>query len=311
MPSPKSRRSLTRHFEGAPISPQNLSQWRLGGHQDWLLRRLFADQTLAISELGLELEPESGRRLADHAATALAARFGILLAHWNGEIDDKIEATGKFLTRLCPSVVRLQRAAHQAALDRFEEQRQREDEKSRQTERIRSKFTTQLAAQEYGNYMAAQCGGDERARRYGEAVMEVALTDFDDPLESLRRYREDQAAAAGKPKTETPDNPLPPKESETAAPPASPQAAAKSITVNQSNFSPSNPPPPDPDVLEFERAAKLAEMGSPLGAYQLGARYRDGLGCAKDLEKAKFWLERAAAKGIGPAKLELNSLRGR
>lgn len=303
---PEVQEILTQHFDGVPISPQNLSQWRLGGFQEWLLRRQFGDQTMAVSELGLEMDPASSRRqVADHAATALAARFGILLAHWNGEVDEKIQATGKFLTGLCPSVVRLQKAAHEAVLNRFEEQRQREDEKSRENQRTRSKFITAMYAQQYGQKMASECGGSEQARTYGEIEMEILLSDFDGPIESLQRYMRKKAAAAEQAKTEASD---------------------KSITVNQSNFSPSKPAveppppsepspvaaptlPPDPEVAEFERIAKEAQTGDPLTEYQLGARYRDGLGCAKNLDKAEFWLEKAARAGVSGAKLGLNALR--
>ena len=31
---------LAAHFHGVPISPQNLSEWKAGGHQDWLADQL-------------------------------------------------------------------------------------------------------------------------------------------------------------------------------------------------------------------------------------------------------------------------------
>ena len=41
---PEVREFVQREFGGEPVSKHNLSQWRLGGFQDWLTRRdFFAD----------------------------------------------------------------------------------------------------------------------------------------------------------------------------------------------------------------------------------------------------------------------------
>ncbi len=124
---------MQAQFNGAPVNKQNLSEWRMGGFQEWLLRRdLYAqsqDVAEAFEEMGQSI-PDA--KMIDGVAVALAARFGILLVHWNGEVDEKVEAKGRFLNAVCRSVVRLQRSTHQANLDRFQERRllREEEEKA-------------------------------------------------------------------------------------------------------------------------------------------------------------------------------------
>ena len=58
--------------------------------------------------------------LADDVAQVLAARFGSLIANWNGEVDEKFEAKSRVLNRLCRSVVQLQRGMHRSKQEDFE-----------------------------------------------------------------------------------------------------------------------------------------------------------------------------------------------
>ncbi len=115
---PEVHQVLKVHFDGMPASKQNLSEWRQGGFQEWLLRREFAAQAQAMEESCDEVEAISPPgRMLDAAAMALATRFASLLIHWNGEVDDSTEARGRFLNAVCRSVVSLQRSARQARQD--------------------------------------------------------------------------------------------------------------------------------------------------------------------------------------------------
>ncbi len=130
---PEVHQVMQAQFNGAPVNKQNLSEWRMGGFQEWLLRRDLYAQSQDVAESFEEIgrcAPDA--KMIDGVAVALAARFGILLVHWNGEVDEKVEAKGRFLNAVCRSVVRLQRSTHQANLDRFEERRllREEEEKA-------------------------------------------------------------------------------------------------------------------------------------------------------------------------------------
>jgi hypothetical protein len=95
-------------FSGEPISQQNLSQWRLGGFQDWLTRLDFFDaaRNADASALGHK------RLSADSAATVLAARYSDLILAWNGECTPAFEARARVLNGLCRRITELQREAH-------------------------------------------------------------------------------------------------------------------------------------------------------------------------------------------------------
>ena len=47
----------------------------------------------------------------------------------------------------------------------------------------------------------------------------------------------------------------------------------------------------------FEGYLSLAEKGYPLAEYQIGCFYYEGLGVKKDLNKAVYWIRRAADHG--------------
>ena len=53
---------------------------------------------------------------------------------------------------------------------------------------------------------------------------------------------------------------------------------------------------------DYERAFTFytiaAEQGNPISQYNLGIMYKDGRGVDKNKEKAIFWLEKAAKKGV-------------
>lgn len=48
-------RVLDQHFAEQPVSPQNLSEWRQGGYQEWLDRREQLDRTKELSDYAAQL----------------------------------------------------------------------------------------------------------------------------------------------------------------------------------------------------------------------------------------------------------------
>src|SRR5471030_2634738 len=68
---------LIRHrWPGQPITQQNLSVWRLGGHQEWLQGRMDRAEIDALQHdaYGLEDQPES-TSLADRLANRLTLQL--------------------------------------------------------------------------------------------------------------------------------------------------------------------------------------------------------------------------------------------
>ncbi|WP_371926156.1 hypothetical protein [Pseudomonas sp. LPB0260] len=55
---------------------------------------------------------------------------------------------------------------------------------------------------------------------------------------------------------------------------------------------------------------KAAEQGNANAQFNLGARYANGLGVAKDLQTAAYWYRLAADQGHAKAKERLQMLAG-
>jgi hypothetical protein len=90
---PEVQATLKDGFEGASVSKQNLSEWRLGGFREWQVRAEWKAQARELSdatgELGQILEASL---LGYDLSVALAARYAALLNGWDGEPDPKFEA---------------------------------------------------------------------------------------------------------------------------------------------------------------------------------------------------------------------------
>ena len=112
---PETRQILASQFDGASITPQNLSEWRQGGFREWLLLQELMDHATRLHEGLSELPACEPAALADDLATALAARYAALLNNWDGEITPDFEAKIKFLRGLSQDITRLQKSLHFAA----------------------------------------------------------------------------------------------------------------------------------------------------------------------------------------------------
>lgn len=56
---------------------------------------------------------------------------------------------------------------------------------------------------------------------------------------------------------------------------------------------------------------KEAEQGNAFAQYNFGLMYENGGGLQRDLSSARFWYEKAAAKGYEEARKRLNALKGK
>ncbi len=120
---PEVQAILAAEFASQPISPANLSQWKSGGHRDWLTRQdalalardLEDRQALGHSSLAGPFTDKLARWLALHYASAavraLTAEDLNPDTHW------------RCLRQFCANVTRLQREEHQAQRIDLERQR--------------------------------------------------------------------------------------------------------------------------------------------------------------------------------------------
>lgn len=113
---PEARALVEAGFHGTAVSKHNLSQWRRGGYQDWLMRRDFFSDVRNVDDFAAEqqLQP-SDQRFVDHTATVLAVRYGNLVLNWDGKCTENFKANAQLLNGICRGVVQLQREAKKTA----------------------------------------------------------------------------------------------------------------------------------------------------------------------------------------------------
>jgi hypothetical protein len=122
---PEVREVLTQRFNGAPISPQNLSAWRQGGFQEWLLHRELLDGASRLCENAGETREaiKSGSpnsvacTLADHMVTQLSLRMAAFMGSWDGS-DLTAQATSLF--KIGQFILKLQQSAYLAEREALE-----------------------------------------------------------------------------------------------------------------------------------------------------------------------------------------------
>jgi hypothetical protein len=141
---PEVREAMSLFFNDAPISPQNLSAWRQGGFQEWLLHNQLLDSAAHLRENVEELEDvvaydsssEMPLSLADHLVTQLTARFAAFMGLWDGRLVDSQLATllkvGQFLLKLQQASYRAERAAFELPRMRREAQMEVESDLRRE-----------------------------------------------------------------------------------------------------------------------------------------------------------------------------------
>ncbi len=132
---PETKKVLATDFGGRDISEQNLSEWKQGGHQDWLARQETLACARDVAANAGELAEVSEGSLANHLATVLSARYAALVSGWNGELDDAFRRKLRALRTLCQDIVELRRGDHFAErlrldLERFAEANRADEERA-------------------------------------------------------------------------------------------------------------------------------------------------------------------------------------
>src|SRR6185369_4000585 len=132
---PETKSVLAAEFSGRGISEQNLSEWKLGGHQDWQSRQEMLACARELAGDAGELVEAADRSLANHLAVVLSARYAALVSGWNGEMDDEFRRKVRALRTLCQDIVELRRGDHCAErlrldLERFAQTNRADDERA-------------------------------------------------------------------------------------------------------------------------------------------------------------------------------------
>ena len=78
---------LSAQFEGAPVSPQNLSEWRDGGYAEWLDHQDKTERIRSLAKLSMDLAQASG---GDISAGSAAIAGGRLLSMIEAADEDQL-----------------------------------------------------------------------------------------------------------------------------------------------------------------------------------------------------------------------------
>ncbi len=106
---------LGEKFGGKPVSPQNLSDWKRHGHQEWLLRRETVEDARAIQEEAAELQQATPGGLADPFAEVLMARLMSAFRRWDGHERSRSGRELLMLRQMCREAGEMRRASHSLA----------------------------------------------------------------------------------------------------------------------------------------------------------------------------------------------------
>ena len=113
---PEVQAILAEHFNGVPISPQNLSEWNHGGFLDWLTTQEVLEDAREFAANTAELPGFTDGELANALSHAITARYAVLLGKMplDGPINPDLLARFNLLHRLDRHVARIQRRTDRA-----------------------------------------------------------------------------------------------------------------------------------------------------------------------------------------------------
>jgi hypothetical protein len=121
---PETKKVVAELFEGKPINAQNLTEWRQGGHQDWLRARERIDLAQQLEEQAEDLEDPEGRpRLSsDRLGMIMTIELGAMLKQWQAGTGEPPERWRQ-LRELLHELAVLRRADHRALRAEIAEER--------------------------------------------------------------------------------------------------------------------------------------------------------------------------------------------
>jgi hypothetical protein len=195
---PEVKEGLKEQFDGAPITKQNLSEWRLGGWREWQMREDLIAEASRLSEgadaLGNAVDTPA---LAGALAGVLAARYAALLNGWDGEPDPKFEEKVRLLRGLNHDLALLQKTLHRASQQNREAQQALEQDNERELEKEKARAVAPIMAKVESDAMEAVLGGGELGRQMAQclAATKYNLPPPKDWKARLDAYRAERAAA--------------------------------------------------------------------------------------------------------------------
>jgi hypothetical protein len=184
---------VEERFDGVPISPQNLSEWRQGGFREWLLRQELIEHACQASDYADDLDDEViTSQLAGKLAALLAARYAAFLGQWNGEMGPGLLDTIYVLRGLNKDIALLQKTLQAAEKQKREHEKALDDEEKWELEEEKKRQTAPIMAQFEAERMALSMGGGEQAQKIAEYLAAVKF-DLPPPREYLEKAKKQES----------------------------------------------------------------------------------------------------------------------
>jgi hypothetical protein len=224
------KRVLEEQFGGRPITEQNLSEWKQGGHQKWLRHQEACEKLHWMVERADDFENEAdGQEISGRLASILAAELASHAEQMLKDVTDPKERW-RLMQKFLRELRHLRHEDHNGQRNQLQRQRwerevERQDEEDlKRTEHEGKKRLRRMCFSVLTNKtMADLFGGGEAGKKMAEMLHRI---EFDLPLDDLV-----EPESAGK----THSNGIKPNPTE-----------SDPIQPNQTNFSKGHPPATSP-----------------------------------------------------------------
>jgi hypothetical protein len=135
---PEVKAVLAEHFEGRPISSQNIYEWKWGGYRDWLHHQQILDNKRELAADAKDLA-NTAPEMADSLFGLLTIDYGHLMMNRDKEEPEQFEKKRKVLSTLAQDIVRLRRCHLNARSVQIQETRM-DNETEKTDEQLLLKF---------------------------------------------------------------------------------------------------------------------------------------------------------------------------
>jgi len=233
---PGVQEGLKEQFGGRAVTEQNLSEWKQGGHQEWLRQEETRSLVSRLTEQSDDLdEAADGMEISDRYASVLSVEFVALTKKLLEEKTDTKERW-QCLREVFRELTQLRRDDHRAVRtvikrDRWNREVEREeDEEYQRVKRAgKDRLIDMCFAPMRNQTIAETFGGGEYGKKMAEILHRIKFDlPLDDLVDTKLSGKTRPAAVKPNPTESDPIQPNPTKNSGTAPFPVEPSPAARS-----------------------------------------------------------------------------------
>jgi hypothetical protein len=107
-PMPEVKAVLAQYFNGRPLRPQNISEWKQGGYRDWLRHRQLLEQKRELTADAKDLS-DTANGMADSLFGMLTLDYADLMMNGGSQTPEEFEKRRKKLSLVSQDISRMHR----------------------------------------------------------------------------------------------------------------------------------------------------------------------------------------------------------